>query len=345
MTNDRVQPRPEVRTENTSSGHQNLLSSADLTSRNSNDAYFRMTRHSGSASDNSSASGDSAPAASGRLGPQDWHRYSAQRSDDGPINERSGKNGTQPSDKQSSEAYEAAQSTGMPVIKVGSQQNQAFDASASSGTAVDGTQKLVPYKDGAQGDEPKEAGGKGEVPEGHPRESNSSSTDTIHRVFDALNATPNPNLSPEENQLVRNIQNTLLGGGDLSHLQSALKQAAGNPAKLKEILSTAQANLQAAGAGMSLAVSGNNVFIHDNIGQNAVAINPADGSTSVHPITRENGQVVAQPGEVLNADAQQVMDGFAYRALVQASAQAKKQSSYNDVPKVDRQSNNLDMTY
>ncbi len=116
----------------------------------------------------------------------------------------------------------------------------------------------------------------------------------------------NPLVSDGDKKLMSQMQGAILDGNPAA-LSDAVKQFAGNPEKLKAFAAEMQKNLDKENTGAHVVASDGHLTVYKDGASSAVEINP-DGSTRVRAIeTKSDGTVVAQPGEVLNKTADDVM--------------------------------------
>jgi hypothetical protein len=112
-----------------------------------------------------------------------------------------------------------------------------------------------------------------------------------------------PLVGPIDRKLAHVIGKNVLEG-DAKGLADALEHLKDDPKRMEKFIEEMNHNFKEVGAGVSMAVdSRGNVLVYKNHGKVAVEIDPDSGNMRERPISVDfDGNVILQPGEVLNSD-------------------------------------------
>jgi hypothetical protein len=131
-----------------------------------------------------------------------------------------------------------------------------------------------------------------------------------------LDNTMSPLVSDDSRQIVQGITHSLLEG-DTKGLTDALGPLSKDPERLRKFIEETNHDLKEVHAGVSLAVdSHGHVLVYKNHGKVAVDIDPRTGAAGERPIKVDfDGNVILEPGEILNADPSQALKSIGNSAV------------------------------
>jgi hypothetical protein len=125
----------------------------------------------------------------------------------------------------------------------------------------------------------------------------------IEAATEKLDDAISPLVGPFDRKLAHAIGKNVLEG-DAKGLANALSHLKDDPQRMEKFIEEMNHNFKEVGAGVSMAVdSRGNVLVYKNHGKVAVEIDPDSGNMRERPISVDfDGNVILQPGEVLNSD-------------------------------------------
>ncbi len=144
--------------------------------------------------------------------------------------------------------------------------------------------------------------------------SKTPSADDIKEAKTKIDKLINPLVGDADRAMMTKLQDAVLDG-DPKAIGEAVKGFAGNPEKLKTFVDEMERNLQKTDAGVHVSAKDGALTIYKDNASSAVEIG-ADGNATVRAISiKPDGTVVAEPGEVLNKTASEILKDVAATAI------------------------------